>query len=182
VDGKRHRLRHRHLQQPGAQTTGWVNNQPVRSYLGHGPRRRSRTGLAEPSGLVGAESPSFVFAAPSSHGATSTGVGGLGDGGGCDGYAWLLVVCPSRLPHLAFCLVKAGARVPLAPPSSEQNWRAHRRNSLNLIALYRCGSGRERTRVGHQNHGPRILRMDGTTNERTISVSSSRPMHTVEPI
>jgi hypothetical protein len=46
---------------------------------------------------------------------------------------------------------------------------------------YRCGSGRARTSVGHQNHGPRILRMHGTTNERTMSVSSSRPMHTVEP-
>ena len=46
---------------------------------------------------------------------------------------------------------------------------------------YRCGSGRARTSVGHQNHGPRILMMHGTTNERTINVSSSRPMHTVEP-
>jgi uncharacterized protein (TIGR02246 family) len=46
---------------------------------------------------------------------------------------------------------------------------------------YRCGSGRARTSVGHQNHGPRILMMHGTTNERTMSVSSSRPMHTVEP-
>ncbi len=45
----------------------------------------------------------------------------------------------------------------------------------------RWGSGRERTSVGHQNHGPRMRRMHGTTNERTIRVSSSRPMHTVEP-
>jgi hypothetical protein len=42
---------------------------------------------------------------------------------------------------------------------------------------YRCGSGRVRTRVGHQNHGPRIRRTHGTTNERTISVSSTSPMH-----
>jgi NAD(P)-dependent dehydrogenase (short-subunit alcohol dehydrogenase family) len=52
---------------------------------------------------------------------------------------------------------------------------------LTCNARYRCGSGRLRTKVGHQNHGPRSLRMHGTTNERTISVSSSRPMHTVEP-
>ncbi len=44
-----------------------------------------------------------------------------------------------------------------------------------------CRSGRRRTSVGHQNHGPRMRRMLGTTNERTISVSSSRPIHTVEP-
>src|ERR1700730_2019140 len=46
---------------------------------------------------------------------------------------------------------------------------------------YRCGRGRLGTNVGHQNHGPRMLRMHGTTNDRTISVSSSRPMQTVEP-
>jgi hypothetical protein len=44
-----------------------------------------------------------------------------------------------------------------------------------------CRSGRVRTSVGHQNHGPRIRRMQGTMNERTISVSRSRPMHTVVP-
>ena len=38
-----------------------------------------------------------------------------------------------------------------------------------------------RTSVGHQNHGPRIRISDGTMNERTIRVSSRRPMQTVEP-
>ena len=51
----------------------------------------------------------------------------------------------------------------------------------NTPGPYRCGSGRERTSVGHQNQGPRMRRMHGTTNERTISVSSSTPMHAVVP-
>jgi hypothetical protein len=39
---------------------------------------------------------------------------------------------------------------------------------------HRCGSGRVRTRVGHQNHGPRIRRTHGTTKERTKCVVCQR--------
>ena len=62
-----------------------------------------------------------------------------------------------------------------------QNWRSDRRNSLNLTCLIPVVTDGNATRVGHQNHGPRILRMHGTTNERTIRVSSNRPMHTMKP-
>jgi protein Tex len=44
------------------------------------------------------------------------------------------------------------------------------------------GTGRFRTRTGHQNHRPRIAAMDGVMNDRTISVSNSRPRAIVVPI
>ena len=43
-------------------------------------------------------------------------------------------------------------------------------------------AGRGRTRSGHQNHRPSKVAIDGVMNERTISVSNSRPSAIVVPI
>src|SRR5271169_2185722 len=77
---------------PTPATTGCSNyrlgKQPTSQVISRSrtpSKKRNRVGGAVRVG--GAEAP--VFAAPSSHRATSTDVGGLGDGGGSDGYAWL---------------------------------------------------------------------------------------------
>jgi hypothetical protein len=42
-------------------------------------------------------------------------------------------------------------------------------------------AGRGRTRTGHQNQRPRRAAIDGVMNERTISVSNSKPSPMVVP-
>ena len=43
------------------------------------------------------------------------------------------------------------------------------------------GTGRDRTRCGHQNHLPSSAAMDGVMNDRTTSVSNSSPSPIVVP-
>ena len=46
---------------------------------------------------------------------------------------------------------------------------------------HRCGTGRGRTRCGHQNHRPSSAAIDGVMNDRMISVSNMRPSPMVVP-
>jgi hypothetical protein len=43
------------------------------------------------------------------------------------------------------------------------------------------GTGRVRTRCGHQNHRPMSAAIDGVMNERMISVSNNKPRPIVVP-
>ena len=50
------------------------------------------------------------------------------------------------------------------------------------VGLQHLAGGAGRTRCGHQNQRPSRVAMDGVMNERTISVSNSRPRPMVVPI